>query len=89
MWWPRRSLGIFRSQGPGERSQLTLAFAEQEVQVANIVGAMSGISGPKRDLIINRQLCHFFRASIDLGTRVAQGLGVDIAAAQEHMATMA
>ena len=56
--------------------------------VNNIVGAMSGITGPKRDLIINRQLCHWFRASIDLGTRVAAGLGVDINAAQEHM-TMA
>ena len=28
--------------------------------------------------IINRQLCHFFRANIELGMRVAQGLGVNI-----------
>lgn len=26
--------------------------------VSNIVGAMSGIRGPKKDVIINRQLCH-------------------------------
>ena len=28
---------------------------------------MSGISGPKRDLIVNRQLCHWFRADMNLG----------------------
>jgi catalase len=27
--------------------------------------------------IINRQLCHFFRADIGLGMAVAQGLGVN------------
>lgn len=46
--------------------------------VANIVSAMSGISGPKRDLIINRQLCHFFRANVELGMGVAAGLGIQI-----------
>ncbi|HLF63106.1 MAG TPA: catalase-related domain-containing protein, partial [Saprospiraceae bacterium] len=46
--------------------------------VSNIVGAMSGISGPKKDLIINRQLCHFFRADARLGAAVAKGLEVDI-----------
>ncbi len=46
--------------------------------VSNIVGAMSGISGPKKDLIVNRQLCHFFRADMKLGIAVARGLNVDI-----------
>ncbi|NEM97079.1 catalase [Pontibacter burrus] len=46
--------------------------------ISNIVGSMRGISGEKRDLIINRQLCHFFRADISLGLGVAQGLGVDV-----------
>jgi len=27
--------------------------------------------------IINRQLCHFFRADIGLGMAIAQGLGVN------------
>jgi len=62
--------------------------AEKRNTVANIAGAMSGITGPKRDLIIHRQLCHFFRASMDLGIQVAQKLGVDISAAQEHMSHM-
>jgi len=46
--------------------------------VSNIVGAMSGISGEKKDLIINRQLCHFFRADVNLGMAIAQGLGVNM-----------
>ncbi len=46
--------------------------------ISNIVGAMSGISGPKRDEIINRQICHFFRANPELGAGVAAGLGVEV-----------
>jgi catalase len=46
--------------------------------VNNIVGHLGAVDGPKRDEIINRQLCHFFRANIELGMRVAQGLGVNI-----------
>lgn len=46
--------------------------------VENIVKSMSGINGEKKDVIINRQLCHFFRTDAKLGTAVAEGLGVDI-----------
>ena len=46
--------------------------------VSNIIGAMSGIDGPKKDIIINRQLCHFFRADVKLGMAIAKGLGVDV-----------
>jgi catalase len=53
--------------------------------VSNIVGAMSGISGEKKDLIINRQLCHFFRANVNLGTAVAKGLGVNVEAVMAAM----
>ncbi|MGC4098404.1 MAG: catalase [Nitrospira sp.] len=53
--------------------------------VSNIVGAMSGISGPKKELIINRQLCHFFRADVKLGTAIAKGLGVDLDAVMSEM----
>jgi catalase len=74
---------------PGTLFNKVMTDAEKRNTVNNIVGAMSGISGPKRDLIINRQLCHLFRASIDLGVRVAQGLGVDVAEAQAHMSEMA
>lgn len=46
--------------------------------ISNIVSSMSGITGPKRDLIINRQLCHFFRADMRLGMAIAKGLQVDV-----------
>ena len=54
--------------------------------VENIVGAMSGITGPMKDKITNLQLCHWFRADIGLGMRIAQGLGIDAAAVmpQKH-----
>ena len=46
--------------------------------VANVAAAMSGITGEKKDLIINRQLCHFFRADVKLGMAVAKALQVDV-----------
>ncbi|CAN5421125.1 catalase [soil metagenome] len=45
--------------------------------VSNIISSMNGISGEKKELIINRQLCHFFRADVKLGMAVAKGLNVD------------
>lgn len=53
--------------------------------VENIVGAMSGIAGPKKDLIINRQLCHFFRADVKLGMAIAKGLNIDVEALMAEM----
>ena len=38
---------------------------------------MKGIDGPKKDEIINRMLCHFFRADIGFGMAIAQALGVN------------
>jgi catalase len=63
---------------PGILYRKVMTDEEKKNTVANIVGAMSGISGPKKDEIINRQLCHFFRADIGLGMSIAQGLGVTI-----------
>jgi catalase len=64
---------------PGDLFRL-MAPEEKKNTISNIVGAMQGIDGPKRAEIINRQLCHFFRADIGLGLGVAQGLGVDVSA---------
>lgn len=58
----------------------TKAMNEEERQhlVSNIVAHMKKIDGNRKDEIINRQLCHFFRANIDLGMKIAIGLGVTI-----------
>ncbi|EJF54994.1 catalase [Saprospira grandis DSM 2844] len=78
-----------RNEGPGENdhfSQPAALFNEvmndydRHNLVANIVGAMQGIAGPKRETIINRQLCHFFRVDPKLGAALAQGLEVDVEA---------
>ena len=62
---------------PGNLFRLMDDGAKQNT-IKNIVGAMSGIDGPKNEEIINRQLCHWFRADIQLGIGVAKGLGIDI-----------
>jgi len=51
---------------------------DREHLIANIIDSMNGIDGSKRNEIINRQLCHFFRANIELGMKVASGLNINI-----------
>lgn len=51
---------------------------DRENLVYNITQSMKGISGPKREEIINRQLCHFFRANIELGMKIAMSLQINI-----------
>lgn len=62
---------------PGNLFRIMDDQAQQNL-ISNIVGAMSGIDGPKKDEIINRQLCHWFRADPTLGAGVANGLGVEV-----------
>ncbi|MNY39225.1 Catalase [compost metagenome] len=64
---------------PGNLFRLMTDEAKKNT-ISNIVGAMSGIDGPKRLDIINRQLCHWFRADPQLGAGIAIGLGVDVSA---------
>ncbi len=63
---------------PGELFDRVMDDEAKAHTISNIVGAMSGIEGPKRDEIILRQLCHWFRASVPLGMGVARGLGIDM-----------
>ncbi|MCX6151667.1 MAG: catalase [Ignavibacteriales bacterium] len=79
--------GWYDRNAPGEDDHFTqpgLLFSkvmndkDRKNLISNIVTAMSGITGPKKDEIINRQLSHFYRADVRLGTSVAEGLGVKI-----------
>jgi catalase len=63
---------------PGNLFRHAMRDDDRRHLIDNIVGSMQGITGPKRDAIIARQLCHFFRADVQLGLGVAQGLGVDV-----------
>ena len=77
----------FDRNGEGENDHFTqpgifyrevLSDYDKKNLVSNIVGAMKGIDGPKKAEIVNRQLCHFFRADIGLGMAIAQALGVNV-----------
>lgn len=77
----------FDRNGEGDNDHYTQAgdlfrkvFTDEEriTQVNNFLGSLKNVSGPKRELILNRQLCHFFRADPELGARIAQGLGIQI-----------
>lgn len=63
---------------PGLLYSKVLSAEERTRLVSNIVNHMSKISGEKRLEIINRQLCHFFRANIELGMKIAMGLNINI-----------
>jgi len=63
---------------PGLLYSKAMNAEDRDHLVKNIVGSMKGIDGPKKDEIINRQLCHFFRANIELGMKVASQLNVNI-----------
>ena len=77
----------FDRNAPGEDDHYTqpgifwrkvLSPEDRRNLVSNVTGAMSGIAGPKRETIIQRQLCHFFRADIGMGMAIAQALGVNV-----------
>jgi catalase len=63
---------------PGNFYRTVLSDQDRKNLVNNIVGAMKGISGPRKGEITNRQLCHFFRADMGLGMAVATELGVNV-----------
>ncbi len=71
------------TQSVGTLFDKVMTEQEQQNTINNTVGAMSGISGPKKDEIVNRQLCHWFRASAKLGLGIANGLGVDVSQFQD------
>jgi catalase len=61
-----RVLGYYDRNAPGENDHYAqpgifyrqvLSEYDKKELIKNISGAMSGISGPKKDEIINRQLC--------------------------------
>lgn len=78
-WYDRNSAGENdHYTQPGILYRKIMNDEQKRNTVSNIVGAMSGISGEKKAEIINRQLCHWFRADIGLGMAIAKGLGISI-----------
>src|ERR1035438_8853456 len=77
-WFDRNENDNDHYTQPGVLYRNVMSVQDRKSLVTNIVSSMSGICGEKKDEIINRQLCHFFRADSQLGMAVAGGLGVNI-----------
>lgn len=63
---------------PGLFYTKALQEPERQILISNITASMNAIESPKKHEIINRQLCHFFRANIEMGMRIASGLSIPI-----------
>ena len=77
-WFDRNENDDDHFTQPGLLYNKVMSEKEKKNLISNIVSSMKGISGEKKDEIINRQLSHFYRADSQLGTAVAKGLGVTI-----------
>ena len=77
-WFDRNENDNDHYTQPGILYKSVLNEREKANLVNNIISSMSGVTGEKKDEIINRQLCHFFRTDMQLGMAVAKGLGVTI-----------
>ncbi|MCX6350962.1 MAG: catalase [Bacteroidetes bacterium] len=77
-WFDRNKYDNDHYTQPGDLYTKAMNDMDRKNLVHNIVNSMSGITGEKKDEIINRQLCHFFRANIQLGIAVAKELEITI-----------
>ncbi len=77
-WFDRNENDNDHYSQPGALYRDAMNAQDRKNLASNIVNAMGGIGGEKKNEIINRQLCHFFRVDVQLGMAVAKGLGIDI-----------
>jgi catalase len=77
-WFDRNQNDDDHYSQPGTLYRNAMTPLDRAHLAGNIINSMRGISGEKKDEIIKRQLCHFFRADIQLGLAVALGLNVAI-----------
>jgi len=77
-WFDRNENDDDHYTQPGILYREAMSGQDRINLVNNIVGSMSGITGEKKNEIINRQLFHFFHTDRNLGMAVAKGLGVSL-----------
>lgn len=77
-WFDRNEGDDDHFTQPGTLFSRVMTDEERTHTVNNFVASLSAVTGPKREEILNRQLCHFFRADPALGSRIAAGLGIAI-----------
>ena len=62
---------------PGDLYRKVMTEQERKNTLNNIIGSMSGISGPRANEIIQRQLMHFYKVDKSLAEDIAKGLKFD------------
>lgn len=77
-WFDRNDNDHDHYTQPGDLYREVMNPEERTNLTTNIIASMNGITGEKRNEIINRQLCHFFRVDIHLGLALEKGLGLKI-----------
>ncbi len=75
-WFDRNENDDDHYTQPGNLFEKVMTPQEQQNTINNFIDHMKGIKGPKADVIIQRQLSHFYKTSKMLGEEVAKGLGV-------------
>jgi catalase len=75
-WFDRNENDDDHFTQPGNLFRKAMSTQDRKNTIANIVGAMGGISGPKRNEIVRRQLSLWTKVDRSLGAGVAAGLGV-------------
>lgn len=62
---------------PGLLFRKVMTDGERANTISNLAGSLSGVSGPKKDEILQRQLTHFYRADKELALTLAEKLKFD------------
>jgi catalase len=61
---------------PGTLFRKVMNDREKQNTISNLIGALKGVTGPKKKEILLRQLDHFYKADKELALKVAKGLGI-------------
>ncbi|MEE4196000.1 MAG: catalase [Bacteroidales bacterium] len=59
---------------PGDLFRKVMTEQERKNTISNLTGALSGVNGPKRDEILQRQLTHFYKVDKELALTLAKNL---------------
>ncbi len=61
---------------PGDLYRKVMNDEDRKHTVMNLISSLKGVSGPKKDEILQRQLAHFQKVDQDLANQLAEGLGL-------------
>jgi catalase len=61
----------------GNLFRKVMTVEEKQNTINNLIGALKGVSGPKKKEILTRQLNHFYKADKELALKLAKGLGIN------------